>query len=424
MTALTRKLATLRDRSSTGKSEPRQDSQFAGDLPRLLYLGDVPVDESFAGSTLLYRLFQSYPVDRLLVVETDMQSSPNGRRLDGVQYLRLRFVRERLLRSRIRNVYGSALALTTGLQARKVRRLIGSFMPDAVVSVSHGFTWMTAFRFAKANDLPFHLILHDDWRHAMPVPRWMQPAIRRRFATAYRGATECYCISRYMVEEYAREFGRKGVVLSPSRGDDCPRYEAPRRSSSVGMTYAYAGSLHNDGYRDLVLRLASILPAGSRLLVYSPEVTVPPDLNERIEFRKPLPPSELIHALRSEADVLFCPSSFLSEERLAMRMNLPSKLAEYTAVGVPILIWGPDDSSPVKWGREHPGAACVVDRNSDAALRNAVDRLEDAEVRFQLAVGAMKVGDGFFSAASVRAVFHQGLLATSHRAERPAASLL
>ena len=39
------------------------------ELPRLLYLGDVPVEASYHGSALLYRLLQAYPAERLTIIE-------------------------------------------------------------------------------------------------------------------------------------------------------------------------------------------------------------------------------------------------------------------------------------------------------------------------------------------------------------------
>ena len=43
-----------------------------GPLPRLLYLGDVPVEASYHGSALIYRLLQHYPVDRLMIIESNL----------------------------------------------------------------------------------------------------------------------------------------------------------------------------------------------------------------------------------------------------------------------------------------------------------------------------------------------------------------
>src|SRR5215510_6514914 len=52
---------------------------------RLLYLADVPVESYMHGSSLVYRLFESYPAEKLLIVE-GLYESQADRRLPNVQY--------------------------------------------------------------------------------------------------------------------------------------------------------------------------------------------------------------------------------------------------------------------------------------------------------------------------------------------------
>jgi hypothetical protein len=68
-------------------------------LPRLLYVGDVPVEASYHGSALLYRLLANYPPDRLTVIETGAPSLPS-RRLPAVNYLSQPLARQRWLNTR------------------------------------------------------------------------------------------------------------------------------------------------------------------------------------------------------------------------------------------------------------------------------------------------------------------------------------
>ena len=81
-------------------------------LPRLLYIGDVPVESTVAGSALLYRLLQEYPVDRLCIVEGNIAKSQLQNRLPDVDYQTLSVGYERLLRSRFVFLYTSYLFLT------------------------------------------------------------------------------------------------------------------------------------------------------------------------------------------------------------------------------------------------------------------------------------------------------------------------
>ena len=55
-------------------------------LPRLLYLGDVPVESSYHGSALLHRLLADYPPEQLLILETGAASSKPERRMPNVNY--------------------------------------------------------------------------------------------------------------------------------------------------------------------------------------------------------------------------------------------------------------------------------------------------------------------------------------------------
>src|SRR4026209_848898 len=94
----------------------RDDAQVMGsrDLPRLLFLGDVPMESSYHGSALLFRLLQGWPAERLRVVETNLLRSLPERRLPGVQYEELRVGSARLLHTRFARWYGSWLMRTRG----------------------------------------------------------------------------------------------------------------------------------------------------------------------------------------------------------------------------------------------------------------------------------------------------------------------
>ena len=119
---------------------------------------------------------------------------------------------------------------------------------------------------------------------------------------------------------------------------------------------------------------------------------------------------ELLLRLRAEADVLFVPMSFAPEDRDNMRMGFPSKLSDYTAVGLPLLILGPSECSAVSWAHRHPGIAEVVASEAASDLEPAIARLAgDAAHRITLAQAAQDVGNREFSAATADAIFQSAL---------------
>ena len=391
--------------------------QHGTTFPRLVYIGDVPIEESYGGSTQLFRLLAAYPQEKLLIIETNTLFPQGGRQLEGVCYRRMRIAHARFLRTRLHGWYGAFVHGTAPLKLGTLRKVIADFQPEAVMTVAHGFAWSLAHSFAQAAALPLHLIIHDDWRTAMPCAEALRGLVGRRFAAAYRRAATRHCISPYMEERYRNEFGVAGSVLPPVRGDDGPRFASPKVTDSTRPVYAFAGSLFSSGYRDLLFRFAGLLPDGSKLLLFSPHCDcVPDELRSHIEVRSPLAtPTELVHTLRNEADVLFCPSSFHSRDRITMEINLPSKLTDYTAAGLPLLVWGPGESSAVRWARENSGAAVYVDVDDDDRCREAISYLADPGVRRLYAKGSIQVGEAWFSPQAAREKFYMSQLA-AHRA--------
>jgi hypothetical protein len=85
-----------------------------------------------------------------------------------------------------------------------------------------------------------------------------------------------------------------------------------------------------------------------------------------------------------------------------MELSFPTKLADYTAAGLPILIYGPSYCSAVGWAalaeREMGNAAAsVVEQGGGDALANAVERLEDPARRYELAAAAIAAGKRYFT---------------------------
>ena len=384
-------------------------------VPRLLYLGDVPVEASYHGSALIYRLLERYPADRLAIVETNLYRPGTDRRLAGVRHLTLTIGRRRLLQSRLHAWYSRWLLVRAGRRVAAVRALLGPFSPQAVLTVAHGYTWLTAARYAERSGLPLHLIVHDDWPRVAPARRMVE----RHFAQVYRQAASRLCVSPYMAEEYERRYGAKGTILLPARAPNARGFDgvATGLHAHGGPVVAFAGTINSSGYVRLLQQLAEqLVRHGGTLLIFGPltpaqaagaGLTAP-----NIRLAGLLPSGELLERLRADADVLFVPMSFADEDRSNMRMSFPSKLTDYTAVGLPLLICGPADCSAVRWAQSNDGVAEVVTSEDAAAMRTAVDRLcGDREYRLRLARTAQLVGDRDFSAARAEAILHAALVA-------------
>ena len=383
-------------------------------LPRLLYLADVPVESSYFGSALLHRLLAEWPADKLVLVEPGYAQSQPGRRLPKACYRTLPFGIPRLLHSRLADVYGSLVLSTARSRHAALRRLLGEFKPEAVLTVTHGYSWLTAAAFAEKCGLPLHLILHDDWLlelRALPV---FKPLAKRWFGQYYRQAVSRFCVSPGMVESCQQMFGVSGTILYPSRAADCPDVEQPpARVAGVlaHPTVAYAGTVNGSGKFQALRDMAeALIPLRGRFLIYGPltqDQASKVGLNlPNVELRGLIKSHELISRLREEADLLYVPMPFDNGDRTNIGVSFPSKLSDCTATGIPLLIRGPAYSSAIRWARENPGVAEMVESEDRASLAQAVARLcRDGALRWQLATNALRKGREYFSHKTATRIF-------------------
>lgn len=397
-----------------------------GGLPHLLYVGDVPVEASHHGSALLYRMLEHYPGDRLRVIECGQPSLPE-RRLAGVQYFELPIGRRRWLNSRIHAHYSGWLSLTAATRVSHVLTQLGDFRPTAVVTVCHGYGWLLAAELAHRRGQPLHLIVHDDWPRLSGVARSVQGWLERRFASVYAQARTRLCVSPFMAAEYEHRYGVTGEVLYPFRSSGCPVFEAkPPRTLDQrdAIVIGYGGNSGPDitaGLKDLAGSLGAV---NARVVVFGPfgerEQRELLAISPSFTFRGLVSYQEMIRGLRAEADVLFVPMAFGAASRDNMIVSFPSKLADYTAVGLPILIYGPPYSSAVRWARMHAPVAEVVDRAGPAGLGEAVRRLMTDPIRQrELSARALEVGAACFSAAAGGERFYTALTEPTQTAPGP-----
>lgn len=290
------------------------------------------------------------------------------------------------------------------------------------MTVAHQYSWLSAAVVAQNLRLPLHLILHDDpWFHT-GCPGWVRGWFEAHLNLVCHQATSLLCVSPNMVEFLKREYGVQGSVLYPSWGPNehyAPREEPLERRRSERFTIAYAGNLFSDGYRRLISDLATLCASlGFRFLLFS-------DLSDsqraqlgligtHVQIHSTVPPQELPKRVRSEAHATLVPMSFESRDRRLVTLGFPSKLSEYTGLGLPLVIWGPPECSAVRWGRENADAAETIQERDPSRLALALNRLaNNPAYRQQLAATAFKRGRALFSYDKVVTQFVSHLSGTS-----------
>lgn len=386
-------------------------------LPRLLYISDVSVDSTSCGAALIYRLLENYPADRLLIVEKAHGPSLPEYRLRNVCYKRLSIGSAvRWQNTRFSSWAASWLTVTASTAVNQLRPLLGGFDPQCVLTVICGYSWLTAAQFAREAKLPLHVIVHDDW-FATPMASWLKRWRHRQFAKVYKQAMSRLCVSPYMEAEYRERYCVSGQVLYPSRAKICPSFDrvprtyAKKQGALIG---AYAGNVQ-PSYACLIVALAKCLEKqGGYLMLFGAHSTKELralGLNRAAVLPQGFVPSEeLVCRLRNEGDFLFVPMSFDSGAIACnMRLGFPSKLADYTATGLPLLICGPHYCSAVRWAKAYAPVAEVVTSFTTEEINQAVLRLQSLHHRERLGQASLSIGRQLFSHGAALEIFYSSL---------------
>jgi glycosyltransferase involved in cell wall biosynthesis len=381
----------------------------------LLYVGDVPVESTYHGSALLHRLLASYPAGKLTIIETATPSQPE-RRLPQAKYFSYSIGEPRWLNTRF---HPQAMVWYSQRGMRIAPRISASLNGtdvDCILTVAHGFGWLAAARMAERRRVPLHLMVHDDWPRAANVPVGFRNWLDRRFARVYNQAQSRLCVSPSMQSDYEARYGTSAVVLYPCRAPGLPQFvDPPERlaRNDHQFTIAFAGTINSHGYARALIALHDALAAvRGRLLIFGPLTAEQAQTSgldlPNVTVGGLLSWPELMRRLREEVDALFVPMSFDTADRSNMEMAFPSKLADSTAVGVPLLIYGPSYCSAVRWASENPDVAEAVEVPD--ALGDAVQRLaNDPAHRQILGRRALEIGRRYFSHETVREVFNRAL---------------
>jgi glycosyltransferase involved in cell wall biosynthesis len=124
-----------------------------------------------------------------------------------------------------------------------------------------------------------------------------------------------------------------------------------------------------------------------------------------------VPSAEAWTRIKQDCDAVWLPypNPAGSMERL-YRHHFPSKLPEYLALGMPVLVTGPGFATGVRWARANPGAIAWAGGDSVDEMADLLKQLAaNPGLRRQLAVQGWEAGRRDFDPVSIRTRFQAHL---------------
>lgn len=383
--------------------------------PRVLILSDEGPQTGTAGGLLLHRLFRACPPDRLRVLARHVPTIGDG--LLGVPYRKLLPPWHRFEGSRFHRLKRSlrAWGLVPASPLAHLEGLLDGFAPEVVYCVmQHAQYYDTAHRFARLRGLPLVVAVHDVNDEFEPVYPWAEDAVRCRDGAFYRFAARRLCISPEMERLCATRFGADGTVLYPNRSEELaprPFALADALRQPGRLTIGFAGNL-NYGYGAALTQLLPALRSATvRLVLYGrapgPELAALAAATDCCEFRGFVPSADAWAGIQRECDAVWLPypnPAGLMEH--LYRHHFPSKLPEYLALGMPVIVTGPDYATGVRWARANADAVACAPGADPVEMTALFQRLAtDHAARRQLAECGWQAGQRDFDPAAICAQF-------------------
>lgn len=352
-------------------------------LPKILFIADEIPQSVNAGSIQFYRLFQHYPQERLMVFGREPLI---GAKLLDCEYHTLKMpVLDRIRLSRFMPYLTDLQSIGLALPQlpKRLKKIADGFKPDIVISLMQLLPfYYVAYHYSQERKIPFILFCHDDVEDfARPHQLFKKPLVKLN-SKIYQSASKRICISPEMAEAWKVKYLAKGDFMYPTASENIRNrsiYNAEELVQKKTLTLGYAGSLAY-GYREGINEIIDILERTNTTLRIYRNIDKDITKSSAIEFAGYAnTPEETWLKIIEECDAVILPYSQSKKFEKLYRTHFPSKLAEYVALQMPIIVCGPDYANGMKWSKTKNGilAGSIIDlQNIFSALLVKENRLK------------------------------------------------
>jgi len=244
--------------------------------------------------------------------------------------------------------------------------------------VGDGHLFLAGERVARDLNLPVILWTLDDWRggagkELTKVLPEMEESLRR---CATRSIAR-FAVSKEMAERYEYELGGEWKVLCNGLDKmDIPEANAIRTLSNCSFKVGFFGAVYSVQVDPLENLCKACQKLGIEIVVYG---DVDPNLRPRLSrlscltLYDPVDEDAARNKMKN-CDALYLPYSFNTSSARVVETSFPTKMADYIAAGVPVIINGPPNSTIIKFSRR-TGWGIPVDDACSNALEIALSNL-------------------------------------------------
>jgi hypothetical protein len=254
-----------------------------------------------------------------------------------------------------------------------------------------------AAHYSRAAGVPMSVIVHDDVRALHKGGAAELETLVRRYRWIMQQARQLWFVSRELAEAYGFEAGEHNVLMPMPEGGT-PRVQW-REEFAARPALVYAGFLYEQQY-PLLSRIArSIDRAGGELLLLTRESPALRDLCSREPIKlQPLLPTnrDALDFVGQRAAGFLAAYCERVDDMPWIRSSYPSKVVEFSHLGLPVLFVAPPESAIYKWNAERQ-VPCNLRPDDEAGVTAFVAALKQRETWERLAQSTRQLADSDFS---------------------------
>lgn len=266
--------------------------------------------------------------------------------------------------------------------AEQVRQFIKETQPDLIFCTLEG---QTMIRLADQiqETVPLRMVTQvwdppQWWMRSNSVDGWSINSILQTFSRVLKNSAAVAAASPAMAEAYAKEHGANAIPVVPGLPAAWAKKPATRLNDGNKLVIGFAGQMYSkDEWNELLATLDSldwkVEGRDVEIKMLGREFELEGFYKRNIHYLGWRDQLESIEIL-SQCDILYCPYFFDRELESTSRLSFPSKLTTYLAAGRPVLLHGPEYSSPYKFLKEN-NAGMLCHGLAKTAISNALGRL-------------------------------------------------
>jgi hypothetical protein len=315
------------------------------------------------------------------------------------------------------NIPGS-LGMRLHLWTLACEQVLGADRPSAILTVLWGIYPLLAMRLSKRWNVPLSVLIHDQ-QEAWSRSKAERLCVNEHSLTVLDQSERIWPVSPELGGTYNIGNRHKIKVLLPIPERPHRDFVEWKPHFKINPIVAHAGSLHPFQLPNLRSLASALQQINGTLLLITPAdnfvLATLQNCHLNVRHQEPFPHNkDVLRFLSENASCLLVSYSFEIAEQPWAATSFPSKLVEFSHLGLPILILAPPTAAISNWAKCRQWLS-YISQLDESELSNVLRQLTVSETWLEMANQTRQAALGEFNPDRIQAQFEYELATVKPR---------